>query len=293
VSTSHSTTGRAASLPATLRLGAVHIDVTDLERSLGFYEPALGLRVLRREDGLAALGTDDQEVVVLHERPGAQRAGRHAGLYHVALLYPSREELAREAMRLIATQTPVDGASDHGTHEAIYLSDPDGNGLELAADRPRDRWPSYEAMYAGGPAPLDFRDLLATVVEEPTRQYAGPGLRTGHVHLYVGDVERGLAFYHELLGFDVMANLGSAAFVSAGGYHHHLAFNVWRGQGVPPVPEGVVGLRRWTIELGDPAALTALGERLADAGVDYEERDGGLLVRDPWGVAVLITGAQT
>jgi catechol 2,3-dioxygenase len=280
-----------ASLPETLRLGPVHIDVSDLEQSLAWYEPALGLRLLRRENGTAVLGSDEDDVVVLHERPGARRAGRHAGLYHYALLYPSREELARAAMRLIATQTPIEGASDHGTHEAIYLPDPDGNGLELAADRPREQWPDYRTMYAIRPEPLDFRDLLASVGDEPTRQHVGPGLRVGHVHLHVGDVDRGLAFYRDVLGFDEIANLGSAAFVSAGGYHHHLAFNVWRGEGVPPPPEDAVGLHHWTVELADADALAAVRERLDAAGVDYEERDGGLLVRDPWGIAVLITGA--
>ena len=278
-----------ASLPETLRLGPVHIDVSDLEQSLAWYEPALGLRLLRRENGTAALGSDEEDVVVLHERPGAQRAGRHAGLYHYALLYPSREELARAAMRLIATQTPIEGASDHGTHEAIYLPDPDGNGLELAADRPREQWPDYRTMYAIRPEPLDFRDLLASVGDEPTRQHVGPGLRVGHVHLHVGDVDRGLAFYRDVLGFDEIANLGSAAFVSAGGYHHHLAFNVWRGEGVPPPPEDAVGLHHWTVELADADALAAVRERLDAAGVDYEERDGGLLVRDPWGITVAIS----
>ena len=194
-------------------------------------------------------------------------------------------------MRLIATQTPVDGASDHGTHEAIYLSDPDGNGLELAADRPREQWPSYEAMYAGGPPPLDFRDLLATVADEPTRQYVGPGLRVGHVHLHVGDVDRGLAFYHEVLGFDVMARLRSAAFVSAGGYHHHLAFNIWRGRGVPG---GARGRRR-------PAALDARARRRRRRSPPCAtaERPPASTTRSataacgprPLGIAVLITGA--
>jgi len=225
----------------------------------------------------------------LHERRDARRAGRHAGLYHYALLYPSREELARAALRLIAAQTPVDGASDHGTHEAIYLPDPDGNGIELAADRPREQWPSHAEMYAGGPQPLDFRDLLASVEGEPPRQSAGPGLRVGHVHLHVGDVDRALAFYHDVLGFDVMARLPTAAFVSAGGYHHHLAFNTWRGAGVPPAPPDAVGLDRWTVELGDDASLTAMRERLTAAGIDHEERPDGLLARDPWGIAVLIT----
>src|SRR5262245_2234885 len=187
-------TPTTSALPTTLRLGAVHIDVTDLDRSIAFYEPALGLRVLRREADLAALGTDEHEAVVLHERPGARRAGRHAGLYHVALLYPSREELARAAMRLIATQTPVDGASDHGTHEAIYLPDPDGNGLELAADRPRSEWPAGLG-YGGGPQPLDVEDLYSLARGREVPRFIGPGFRTGHLHLHVSDLEAARDFY--------------------------------------------------------------------------------------------------
>jgi catechol 2,3-dioxygenase len=137
-----------------MRLGPTHLTVSDLDRSVAFYQDAIGLRVHRNEDGEAALGAGAEDVLVLHEEPGAQPAGRHAGLYHVALLYPSREELARALHRIVSTQTPVEGMSDHGTHEAIYLPDPDGNGLELAADRPREAWPAVEA-YASGPQPLD------------------------------------------------------------------------------------------------------------------------------------------
>jgi catechol 2,3-dioxygenase len=128
-------------LPPTLRLGDVHLTVTDLDRLVAFYEDAIGLRVHRRDDWVAALGAGGEDLLVLYEEPGARRADRRAGLYHYALLFPSREELAHAALRLAARRTPIQGASDHGTHEAIYLADPDGNGIELAADRPRERWP--------------------------------------------------------------------------------------------------------------------------------------------------------
>ena len=154
--------GAAPALPTSLRLGAVHLTVTDVDRSVAWYQRALGLRVRRHDAGEAELGDGTTTSVVLHEDARARPAGRHAGLYHYALLYPSREELARAALRLAATQTPIEGASDHRTHEAIYLPDPDGNGIELAADRPRDAWPQ-DLGYAGGPAPLDFPALLDTV----------------------------------------------------------------------------------------------------------------------------------
>jgi catechol 2,3-dioxygenase len=279
-------TNSAPRLPDTLRLGAVHLTVSSLDRSVGFYENSLGLRLHRREDGVAAMGVGGEDLLVLYEEPGAPRAGRHAGLYHYALLFPSREELARAVMRLGATKTPVQGASDHGTHEAVYLPDPDGNGIELAADRPRERWPR-PLDYAGGPHRLDTDDLLATVEGEEASPEIGPGLVVGHVHLHVGDLQRGLGFYRDTLGFELMTFMpGAAAFVSAGGYHHHLGFNVWRGEGVPPVPGGRVGLRHWTVVLEDAEDVAAVGERVRAAGIAGEEREGGLLVRDPWGIPV-------
>src|SRR4051794_4245489 len=185
--TSHPLPG-AASLPDALRLGAVHLPVRALARSIAWYRQALGLRLHERDAASAALGDGDETTLVLHEDPAAVPAGRTAGLYHYALLYPSRQELARAAVRLAATRTPVDGASDHRTHEAIYLSDPDGNGIELAADRPRDAWPK-DLGYARGPAPLDVDGLLATVAGETPAAEVGRGLRMGHLHLHVGDID--------------------------------------------------------------------------------------------------------
>jgi catechol 2,3-dioxygenase len=271
-------------LPATLRLGAVHLTVADVDRSVAWYQRALGLRVHSHAGTVAELGDGTETVVVLHEDPLARPAGRFAGLYHYALLYPSPEELARAALRLAATQTPIDGASDHRTHEAIYLPDPDGNGIELAADRPRDAWPA-DLGYAGGPAALNFESLLGTVAGEAPATHVGEGLRMGHLHLHVGDIAEGLAFYGDALGFEVQANLGSAAFVSAGGYHHHLGFNVWNGQGAGPAPAHTAGLRTWTIQLPDIAPVRA---RVEAAGIATEDVDGGFLVRDPWGTAVSV-----
>jgi catechol 2,3-dioxygenase len=265
----------------------VHVTVSDLDRSVGFYEDVLGLRLHRREGAEAAMGVGGEDLVVLYEEPGARRAGRHAGLYHYALLYPSREELARAAVRLAETKTPIQGASDHGKHEAIYLPDPDGNGIELAWDRPREVWPKKRENAGVGPLPLDLDDLLAAVAGEEPRPKAEPGLAVGHVHLHVGDLERGLGFYRDVLGFDQRALYpGHAAFVSAGGYHHHLGFNLWRGEGVPPAPPGTVGLRHWTVVLDDPMEVAAVRERVEAAGIEAEEAEGGFLARDLWGIAV-------
>ena len=281
------TRAAASTLPATLALGPVHLTVADLDRSLAWYERALGLRVHRRDEREAELGDGARTLVVVHEDPQARPAGRHAGLYHYALLYPSREELARAALRLFATRTPIQGASDHRTHEAIYLPDADGNGIELAADRPRDEWPR-DLGYQHGPAPLDFDALLATIDGEQPAEHVGEGMRVGHLHLHVGDVDEGLAFYRDLLGFEEQANLGSAAFVSAGGYHHHLGFNVWQGRGVGPPPPGTVGLRQWTLELPTAADVDDVRPRLGRGGVQVEPDDGGFVVRDPWETALRV-----
>ena len=273
-----------AILPAALRLGPVHLTVSDLDRSLNWYERALGLQVNRRGDEEAELGDGTETVLVLREDPHSRPAGRHAGLYHYALLFPSREELARVALRVAAARTPIQGASDHGTHEAIYLPDPDGNGIELAADRPREQWPTD--IYALGPAPLDLDSLLATVAGQPTPEHVADGLRVGHLHLHVGDIAQGLRFYRDLLGFELQANLGTAAFVSAGGYHHHLGFNVWRGRGVDAPPPHTVGLHHWTVVLPATSDIEEVKERLEAAGVKTEPVAGGFRVRDPWQTAV-------
>src|SRR3954447_24442396 len=279
----------APRLPATLRVGAVHLTVTDLDRSVAWYQRALGLLVHRHEAGSAELGDGTVTTVVLVEDARARPAGRHAGLYHYALLFPTREELARAAVRLSATNTPIQGASDHGTHEAIYLPDPDGNGIELAADRPRDRWPTPEEEFSGaGPRPLDFASLLATVEGETPAAQVREGLRTGHVHLHVGDIDRGLAFYRDLLSFEVWFVMPSAAFVAAGGYHHHLGFNIWRGPGVGPAPEHTAGLRHWTIELQSGSEVAAVGARLDAAGIATTGVPGGFEVRDPWDIALRV-----
>jgi catechol 2,3-dioxygenase len=276
-------------LPANLRLGPVRLTVSELDRSLAWYQRALGLRVQRLDPPLAELGDGLVTVLELQEDPMARFAGRQAGLYHYALLYPSRQALARAAVRLAMTRTPIQGASDHGTHEAIYLPDPDGLGIELAADRARELWPTPEEEFGrGGPRPLDLDDLLATVAGEEPHPRIEPGLRVGHLHLHVGSIERGLAFYRDLIGFEVWALLPTAAFVSAGGYHHHLGFNTWRGQGVPPAPAHTAGLRDWSIELPSAGDVTTARSRLDQAGIPTQDVERGFIARDPWEIALRV-----
>ena len=273
-------------LPATLTLGPVHIVVTDLDRSVAFYETVIGLQLISRDGDVARLGAGAGELLVLHGRSDATPAGRHAGLYHFALLFPTYRELGRAARRLAETRTPIQGASNHGISWAIYLPDPDGNGIELAADQPRENWGDLRDPKAIGPRPLDLAGLLDSVAAEEPSPLADRDIAVGHLHLHVGDIDEGLAFYRDLLGFEVQTLFEGAAFVSAGGYHHHLGFNTWRGQGVPAVPADAVGLDHWTVRIDDEA-LSELRERVERAGVAYEETaDGGLTIRDPWGIAV-------
>ena len=282
------------SLPATLQMGEISLTVSDLDRSIAWYQSALGLRVHDLEPPVARLGDGTTTVLVLTEEAAAARPGRHAGVYHYALLYPSREDLARAVTRLGVTRTPIQGASDHGTHQAIYLPDADGLGIELAADRPRELWPTPEEEFSGGgPEPLDFEGLLSTVEGEAPPDHVAPGLRVGHVHLHVSSIERGLDFYRDTLGFDVWALLPTAAFVSAGGYHHHLGFNTWLGQGVPPQPPGVVGLRHWTVELQSESDVTVVRARLEAAGAPIEAVEGGVVTSDPFQIPLRVVKAAS
>jgi catechol 2,3-dioxygenase len=293
------TTAISAHLPApgtrladATTLGGVELAVTSLERSIDFYTRVIGLSLDGRgADRAVLVATPGTPLVTLREDPLAQPPGRHAGLYHFALLFESRRELARAGRRVAETRTPIDGASDHTTHEAIYLPDPDGIGVELAADRPRERWPNLSRpdAYAHGPMPLDIPDLFSTIAGEPYPEHAGSGLRMGHIHLHVGDLEASMRFYRDGLGFAVRTQMPHAVFVSVGGYHHHVAFNLWRGTGVAAAAaSGVCGLRHWTLQTADGGELDALATRLAAQDARLVGHDGGLLARDPSGIAVLI-----
>ncbi len=280
---------RDPQLPDTLRLGRVHLTVSTLDGSIAFYERALGLQLHDRDGAVATLGAGGEDLLVLVEESGAAPGGRHAGLYHCALLFETRRELARAVKRLASTQTRIEGASDHGVSESIYLRDPDDNGIELYADRPREQWPPSripgERVEIFTVA-LDMEDLMREVDGEQPRARAGAGIVIGHLHLHVGDVEQGLAFYRDVLGFEVMVNLGTAVLVSVGGYHHHLGLNVWLGSDVKPRPPRTAGLREWTVLLASREELAVVRARIAATGLNVRADHGGFVVRDPWETAV-------
>ncbi len=280
--------------PAT-RLGHVHLTVLDLEAQLAFYQDVLGLRLQWREGSTASLGAGRGDLLRLTERPDAHRVYRATGLYHFCLLVPRRVELARLLRRVADTRTPVQGLVDHLTAEAIYLADPEGNGIELDSDWPREQWPTPSEMVRRGNDPLDVEGLLAELAAAPS-EWAGlpPETMIGHVHLHVADLAAARHFYHDLLGFDEMMQFpGQAGFVSAGGYHHHVAYNVWAGVGAPTPPENALGLRHFTIRLPREAELARVVERLHEAGVAVERIDEGLLTRDPSRNGILLTAATT
>jgi catechol 2,3-dioxygenase len=287
--TSPDTQTTAPVLPATLRMGPVELTVTDLDRSVDFYETSIGQRVHGREGNRAALGAGGEDLLVLTEEPGALPADGYCGLFHFALLVPDRADLARWLAHAARERVPLAGLSDHDVSEAIYLRDPDFHGIEIYRDRPREEWPRDNGGYRMASDPLDLSDLLAAGgAAEPFAGVPG-GTRMGHVHLHVADIPETERFYRDVLGFDVVAHLGDqATFMSAGGYHHHVGANVWAGRGATPPPPGSAALRHATILVPDAAERDRVADRVSDAGGDAEPRDAGVLVRDPAGNGLLV-----
>ena len=253
--------------PAT-RIGAVHLTISDLRRSVRFYETRLGFAVHRRDDRTAWLGAGADDLLILSQCESAPRVRGTTGLYHFAILVPSRLDLAHALRRLVATDTILQGAADHGVSEALYLADEDGIGIEIYRDRPRQDWPVIGGELRMGADPMDLDALLA----EAGRARSGAGLPAGtvigHVHLHVSRLDDAHGFYVGLLGFDLMQRYGpSALFVAAGGYHHHIGLNTWAGVGAPPPPPGAIGLRHFVVQLPNQAALAAVADRVAAAGM--------------------------
>jgi len=279
-------------LPPQTHIGTVHLTIQDLARSVRFYERHLGLRVNEQTDFRATVGVG-HTLLVLHAAPSAVRARDTTGLYHFAILVPSRADLARALRRLVDTETPMQGAADHGVSEALYLADPDGNGIEIYRDRPREEWPVRAGHLHMVTDPLDVAGLID---EADTASDGGmvPGTTMGHVHLHVAHLDAAEQFYVGVLGFDLMQRYGSsAAFVSAGGYHHHVGFNTWAGVGAPPPPAGAIGLRHFEIVLPTPAALAEVVERARahDVAVETDDNSSVLtaVVRDPSSNVILLS----
>ena len=279
------------SIAAQAGVGAVHLGVTDGPRALRFYRDYVGLTQLPVDDGALHMGAAGRELVVLH--PGANQpvVPHRTGLYHLAIVVPSRRELARVIKRL-GTLGWDQYPTDHVMTKANYLSDPDGNGIEIYIESPEDGSMGMkdgdffaidsQGRHRSGRDPIDLAEMLSHL--EPGDSLTDPlpaGSKMGHVHLHIADVDAALRFYADMVGFDVMGAIPSVAFVSAGGYHHHVGLNIWAGRGVPPAPEGTAGLRQFTIELPTEGDLEDVTKRLSSGGVKLGEVGDGIVAADP------------
>lgn len=279
-------------LPDATRLGAVHLQVGDLARSLAFYRDVLGFAVIGEAAGRATLGAGGRTLIELHEKRGVRPAGKRAllGLYHVAILLPDRAALGRFVTHAAAQRLPL-GAGDHLVSEALYLSDPDGLGLEIYADRPRDTWQAVDGELMMATDPVDIEGVVAAAHGAPWTGMPA-GTTVGHVHLHVGDIAGAARFYGDGIGFSTMVKrYPGALFLAAGGYHHHLGTNTWAGPHAPSAGADDAKLLRWTIELPDAESQAALEASLAAGGFATRRESGAVVAADPWGTVVAVTVA--
>jgi catechol 2,3-dioxygenase len=290
MATEPQTSARAARIHPDTRIGSVHVTVRDLSRSRDFYERVLGLRVSERDSGSLASGAaGGRALIELHGDPNAPPLDpRATGLFHQALLMPTRWDLALALGRLAQARWPLSGASDHLVSEALYLSDPDGNGIEIYRDRPREEWRYSDGQLQMATLPLDLRGVLGQLATDGDPQpQAPPGTRMGHIHLQVSDLREADAFYNGVLEFEVtVRGYPGALFLSAGGYHHHIGLNIWNSAGASPPPAGSIGLRSFDVVLPTPHELERVVGRAREAGLTIDDGDGGPLVRDPSGNGV-------
>lgn len=285
-------TGTEQNTPATLdvatRLGAVRLAVADLDRATAFYRDAIGLAPLDTAHGVRRLGIDGRPLLELTAEPDAPAApSGAAGLFHLALLVPGRRDLAEAVVRVVDTGARFTGASDHLVSEALYLNDPEGNGIEIYRDRPREEWVRKDGDIEMATLPLDLDVVMATLGDERPAPQMASGTTLGHVHLRVDDLATGRRFYAGVLGFDVMVeNYPGALFVSAGGYHHHVGMNTWQSN--RPAQPGALGLRHFEVVVPDAAELARVVARAEGAGVAVTAEGVTAQVDDPAGNRVLI-----
>ncbi len=278
--------------PATM-IGHVSLTVASLENQILFYQQALGFQLHWREGNRAGLGAGGSDLLVLTEKPNLKKYRGVTGLYHFAVLFPNRRELARAVARLFALKIR-NSPTDHIMTKTTYLDDPEGNGIELYCESPEDgSWDMKDGKYeprrkdgswSNGREPLDVEALLTHLQEDDRLDVSiPPETRVGHIHLHVRDISEALNFYHNIIGFDVMGNVKEfqMAFISAGGYHHHIGLNTWQGVGAPPPPADAVGLRHFTVDFANQQALDEVIARVDNAGIASNKIAEGLLLYDP------------
>jgi catechol 2,3-dioxygenase len=279
-------------IPPDTSIGKVRLRVADLDDLTTFYERVIGLQAVERGGDVTRLGAAGGEPLIeLVGAPDAPPAPSFStGLFHLAILVPDRAELARSLQRVAGAGWRLTGASDHLVSEALYLQDPEGNGIEIYRDRPREEWRRNGDELAMATLPLDLESVLGEL--DPSERGANgmPGGTTvGHVHLQVADIPAAERFYNRALGLDVMVrSYPGALFLAAGGYHHHIGLNTWQSQGAPPPPEGSLGLDRWELVLPSAAERDSAADRLAEVGADPQRLDEGVVATDPSGNRVLL-----
>jgi catechol 2,3-dioxygenase len=272
---------------ASMRVGRVRLRVRDLASVSGFYQDVLGLVPVGQSTGHVVLGAAGMPLLELVGNPAlAPLDSRQAGLFHTAFLMPNRASLARWLRFVADRHIRLHGASDHGVSEAIYLADPEGNGIEVYADRPVSEWRSTGGGIDMPSNPLDLEGLLATA----DGRWAGmpEGGIVGHVHLQVGDTAEAERFYGDLLGFEVTCRYPGGSFFGAGGYHHQLAANSWNSRGAGPRPNSMAGLDAVELVVRDGATWGAIERRARAADLVIESDGDGTLLRDPWGTAIAV-----
>jgi catechol 2,3-dioxygenase len=289
--------GENGSIDPGTSMGAVRLTVADLDRARDFYRDVIGLTELEPSGGAVCLGADGDSALPIIELVGDPDAPARppgtSGLFHLAILVPGRPDLARALQRVAEAGWRLTGASDHLVSEALYLSDPEGNGIELYRDRPRDQWPVRDGVLQMDTRPLNLDGVLGELRREDAKAGMPPGTRIGHIHLNVGDLTTAEAFYSGALGFDVtVRGYPGALFVSAGGYHHHLGLNTWAGENAPAPPPGSRGLREFQIVLPSTESLATEEDRLREAG--FEPACEGNRVRgtDPSGNRIVLSSGS-
>jgi catechol 2,3-dioxygenase len=295
--TAEAQTDAITSIDPGTKMGLLCLTVSDLPRSLEYYTKDLGFEVLRQSESDVTLAAAGVPLLLLTEQSGARpwpRGGRsYTGLYHFAILMPTRADLGRWLRHWFELGFPEPGQGDHSVSEALYLEDPDGHGIEIYRDRPREEWEHSDGRVQMGTGPVDIAGLLADA-ERGGEAWTGmpAGTTLGHMHLQVGDIPEAARFYHEVLGFDVMAQMPTALFISAGGYHHHIGMNVWHSAGAGPAPADSVRLRFFSVDLPNEQAREAVISRLDSAGVLHDRIGDVVTLQDPWQNQIMLQAGQ-
>ncbi|MFE8696224.1 VOC family protein [Cytobacillus sp. FJAT-53684] len=269
----------------------VYLKVADLQRSINFYQQVIGFQVIEQTENKASLSADGRTPLLTIEQPENihPKQPRTTGLYHFALLLPSRSDLAKVIEHFIKIGYPLQGASDHLVSEALYLADPDGNGIEIYADRPASTWKWNHDEVVMSTERLDIESILA---EGDGMSWGGlpAGTLMGHIHLHVSDLQKTEEFYSKGLGFDIVTRYGGQAlFISTGRYHHHIGLNTWNGTGAPAPSENSVGLKNYTLVYPNEEARKGTVANLNQIGAAVTQENGQFIVKDPSGNQILLS----